>query len=101
MLTMILAGLLGGMFGPEAEGREVPGPFVPFEHMIGSWKGQGIPAANKLKGWPETHLWAWKFAKGVPVGMSIELKGDKALTRVDLTADADGKQYRLEGTDAE
>src|SRR4051794_1143939 len=107
MRVGILAGLLVVVFGGGMavaagdEGREIPAPFAPFEHLIGSWKGQGIPAANKLKGWPETHLWAWKFAKGVPVGMSIELKGDKALTKVDLTADADGKRYRLEGTDAE
>jgi YHS domain-containing protein len=69
--------------------------------MIGSWKGQGIPTANRLKGWPEKHLWAWKFAKGVPVGMSLVLEGDKALTKAELTTDAASKQYRLEGTDAE
>src|SRR4051794_22604167 len=88
MRKMILAGLLGGLLGgvaAESERREIPEPFVPFEHMIGSWKGQGIPTANRLKGWPEKHLWAWKFAKGIPVGMSLVLEGDKALTKAELT----------------
>jgi YHS domain-containing protein len=111
MRTMILglAGLWGVMLGAVVavataagpEGREIPESFVPFEHMIGSWKGQGIPTANRLKGWPEKHLWAWKFAKGAPVGMSLTLEGDKALTRATLTCDAVGKPYRLEGTDPE
>jgi YHS domain-containing protein len=107
MHKMILAGLLGVLLGgaqavaAESERREIPEPFVPFEHMIGSWKGQGIPTANRLKGWPEKHMWAWKFAKGVPVGMSLVLEGDKALTRAELTSDAATGQYRLEGTDPE
>ena len=111
MRQRILAGLLTALLGgvaaiavavaAESERREIPEPFVPFEHMIGSWKGQGIPAANRLKGWPEKHSWAWKFAKGVPVGMSIVLEGDKTLTKADLTVDPTGKQYRLEGTAAD
>jgi YHS domain-containing protein len=109
MRKMILAGLLGAILGPSLavavaagpEGREIPEPFVPFEHLIGSWKGQGIPTANRLKGWPEKHMWAWKFAKGAPVGMSLVLEGDKALVKGELTCDADGKRYRLEGTDPE
>jgi YHS domain-containing protein len=105
MRKRILAGLLGAMLGGAAavaagpDGREIPEPFLPFEHLIGSWKGQGIPTANRLKGWPEKHMWAWKFARGVPVGMSLVLEGDKALARAELTCDADGKQYRLQGTD--
>src|SRR3954468_23656617 len=107
MRRAILAGLLGVMLGGAqavaagSEGRGIPEPFVPFEHMIGSWKGQGIPAANKLKGWPEKHMWAWKFLKGTPVGMSLVLEGDKVLGKAELTSDAAGKQYRLEGTDPE
>src|SRR3954462_5301657 len=107
MRKVILAGLLGAMLGggnAVAAGRgggEIPEPFVPFEHMIGSWKGQGIPAANRLKGWPEKHMWAWKFIKGAPVGMSIVLEGDKTLAKAELTCDAVGTRYRLEGTDPE
>ena len=97
----VLAGLLGAILGSPAagaEGREIPEPLVPLEHMIGSWKGQGIPMANRLKGWPETHMWAWKFAKGVPIGMSLAFTGNKTLAKAELTC-TDGKQYRLEGTD--
>ncbi len=32
---------------------EVPAPFLPFEHMIGGWKGTAKPASNPLKGWQE------------------------------------------------
>jgi YHS domain-containing protein len=105
MRRATLAGLLGTLISGAAavaaadEGRAIPEPLVPFEHMIGSWKGHGIPTANRLKGWPETHRWAWKFARGVPVGMSVAFEGNKTFTKADLTCDPDGKQYRLEGTD--
>jgi len=107
MRKTILAGLSGAMLGGAAGRRgrvgpsEIPEPFVPFEHMIGSWKGQGIPTANRLKGWSEKHMWAWKFAKGIPVGMSLVLEGDRTLAKAELTCDAAGKQYRLEGIDVE
>lgn len=80
-------------------GREIPEPLVPLEPMIGSWKGTGVPTANRLKGWAETHRWAWKFVKGNPVGLSVELEGDKTLAKGQLSFDAAAKQYRLEGTD--
>jgi YHS domain-containing protein len=102
--AVVLAGLLGmaaslqGARGAEAPGREIPEAFVPFEHMVGSWKGMAIPSANRLKGWPETHLWAWKFARGNPIGMTIELKGDRTLVKGLLTYAPASKQYRLEGT---
>jgi YHS domain-containing protein len=67
--------------------------------MIGSWKGTAVPSANRLKGWSETHLWAWKFSKGTPVGMTVELRGDKTLASGQLSYVADSKQYRLDGTD--
>ncbi|MHC5539782.1 YHS domain-containing protein [Singulisphaera rosea] len=80
--------------------REIPEPFARFEPMIGSWKGTGVPTANRLKGWAETHVWAWKFLKGKPVGMTLEFKGDKVLTQAQLSYDAEAKHYLLEGTDA-
>jgi YHS domain-containing protein len=109
MRTWILAGLSAMLLGPlaggsraaGADGREIPAPLAPFEHMIGSWKGQGIPTANRLKGWSEKHLWAWKFAAGVPVGMAVVLEGDKTLAKAELTYDATGKTYRLQGTTPE
>src|SRR5262249_51807135 len=65
-------GFLSGVaVAADAPTLEIPEPFARFEHMIGSWKGTAVPAANRLKGWPETHRWAWKFAKGKPVGMAL------------------------------
>ncbi len=89
---------LGGGVAGAADG-EIPKAFAPLEHLIGSWKGTAVPSANRLKGWAEAHAWAWKFAGGKPVGMSLELKGDRALVRGVLSFDAAAGRYRLEGTD--
>ncbi len=101
--TTFLAGLLGVVavavaVAADTPGREIPEAFVPFEHMVGSWKGTAVPAANRLKGWQETHLWAWKFARGTPIGMTVELKGDRTLASGLLTYSADTRKYRLEGS---
>lgn len=85
--------------GEDSASPRIPEAFARFEHMIGSWKGTAVPAANRLKGWSETHVWAWRFVKGTPAGMSVELKGDRTLSRAQLNYAADAKQYRLEGTD--
>ena len=78
-----------------------PAAYAPFEHMVGSWKGTGVFEKNKLKGWPETHMWAWKFAKGKPVGMTLEITGGKVLAKAKLTQDGKTEDYRLEGADAD
>lgn len=82
-----------------SSGYDVPPALAPFEHIVGPWKGQGIPTANKLRGWPERHLWAWAFADGKPVALTVEFEGSKILARARLTHQGD--QYRLEGTDAD
>lgn len=78
---------------------EIPAAFQPFEHLIGAWKGAGIPEANKIEGWPEKHNWAWTFQNGSPSGLSIEMQGDKTLSKAKLTYDAKTKLYHLDGTD--
>jgi YHS domain-containing protein len=80
-------------------GYEIPAAFAPFEHIVGPWKGQGIPTANKLRGWPERHLWAWAFADGKPVALTVEFEGSKILAKARLTHE--GNEYRLDGTDAD
>src|SRR6266446_2507550 len=105
MRGVLVAGLLGAMLGGTAavaaddEDRPVPAEFASFDYLIGAWKGAGVPTANRVKGWNEKHMWAWKFVKGVPVGLSLELEGDKTLKKGLLSYEADKKQYRLEGTD--
>jgi len=90
-----------GLAVTDDAGIVIPPPFAPFEHLAGGWKGMGIPAANRLKGWPERHLWAWRFQGGSPVGMVISLEGDKILAKGQLTYDAATKRYKLVGTTAE
>lgn len=82
------------------KGREIPAPFAPFEYLIGSWKGTGVPTANRVRGWNETHAWAWKFEKGRPVGLTVTMEGSKALTKGQLAFDATSKKYTLTATDS-
>ena len=77
----------------------IPSQFAPFEHLVGPWKGTAIPAANKLKGWPETHFWSWKFLKGTPVGMTVEFKGSKNLKSGALNYDEATKIYTFDALD--
>jgi YHS domain-containing protein len=89
------AGLSGTFASPGLD--DVPEAFAPFDYLIGGWKGAAVPQANRLKGWQETHRWAWKFAKGTPVGMSLTLENDKILRQGDLSFEAASKTYRLQG----
>ena len=99
--AVMVGAMLGGLSSAAEEPArsEVPAAFAPFEHMIGGWKGMGIPAANRLKGWPETHHWAWKFAGGHPVAMTVTTEGGKVFKQGQLSFDAASRRYRLEGTD--
>jgi YHS domain-containing protein len=78
---------------------EVPAPYARFEGMVGGWKGTAQPAANRFKGWQESHSWAWKFAKGEPVGMTVAIEGGKVFTKAELGFDARSKRYTLAATD--
>ena len=84
-----------------AEDREVPASLEPFAYMIGSWKGAARPMANPLRGWTETHAWAWKFSKGRPIALTFTLESDKTIAKGQLSYDEAAKQYRVEGTDKE
>jgi hypothetical protein len=86
--------------GDDAGPREIPAPFAPFEYLVGRWNGNGVPkdsGAQKFRGWPETHTWAWKFAKGIPVGLTVAMEGGKVLSSGTLTYEALRKVYKFEG----
>ena len=91
--------LLATLSAAGSADEEVPAPFARFESMVGGWKGTAQPTANRLKGWPEKHSWAWKFARGVPVGMTIAVEGGKVFTRGELTFDPKANRYTLAATD--
>lgn len=97
-LSLIL-GTTSILLAVRGEDKETPSAFAAFEYLIGSWKGTGIPTANRLKGWPEKHQWAWKFQKGVPVGMTVTIEGGKILKSGRLGYDESTKTYRLDGED--
>lgn len=80
---------------------EIPAAFMPFEHVIGAWKGVGIPTANKLKGWNERHIWSWSFEGGKPVALSLELEGNKTLSKGRLTFEPATGLYTLTASDPE
>ena len=79
--------------GP-ATNPDIPAALAPFEHVVGAWKGVGIPATNKLRGWPERHLWAWAFADGKPVALAVELQDSKILKAGRLSHDPAAGRYR-------
>lgn len=85
---------------PQDAERQIPPAFATFEPLIGAWKGTGIPTANRVKGWPERHLWAWKFQDGKPVALSVRMEGGKVLSKAQLSFDPATKKYRLAGADA-
>jgi YHS domain-containing protein len=100
LVTMAGWGSAGSTSGGEAEPRNIPAPFAPLEYLVGRWNGHGIPKDNPAKqfrGWDETHTWAWMFAKGQPVGLSVSIAGGKVLTSAKLTYDTARQLYRLEG----
>ena len=62
-----------------------------------TWSAAGTGRASprtippsKFRGWTETHTWAWKFAKGKPVGLTLDDRGrkDPGGRQVDLRAGA-------------
>lgn len=103
MRLMSLLGLLAtvvmGSVSGEERRNEIPAAYARFEPLIGGWKGQGIPAKNRIKGWPERHLWSWRFAKGKPIGMALEVTGGKIVSKAQFSKDEATGKYRLEGTD--
>lgn len=100
--ALAIVGTWSGLSAVAADGSsDIPAAFKPFEHLIGAWKGAGIPEANKIRGWPEKQNWAWTFENGTPSGMSVEMDKDKTLAKAKLTYDPKTKQYHLDGTDPE
>lgn len=84
-----------------AQTTDLPEHLAPFEQLIGAWKGQGIPAANKIRGWPERHEWAWAFEKGEPVALAVKLTGNKLFATGRLSFDAAAGLYRFVATDTQ
>ena len=87
--------------GDDGDKIAAPAALAPFEYLVGGWKGQGFSAKARLRGWPERHVWSWKFLKGKPVGMSVQATGSKYLGKGEFTFDEASKTYRLTGTDPE
>lgn len=98
LVLVVAACALGEDSG--SAGREIPAAFRPLDYLVGSWKGAGVPSANKVRGWSESQAWAWKFEKGKPVGLSFTAKDDKVLAKGQVSFDASTKKYVLSGSDA-
>lgn len=91
---------LGGLGGAARDdGDALPRELAPFESLVGGWKGTGQPLANRIRGWPERHVWAWKFSKGKPVAVTLNWEGDKLLGKGTITPDPASGGYKLVGAD--
>ena len=105
LLATLLSGspaLLSGQ-AAGAEGRDLPPALVPFEYLIGRWKGQGVPRDNpsqRFRGWTETHTWAWVFVGGKPVAMSVAIEGGKVFSQGTLRYEPAGKHYSLDARES-
>lgn len=93
--------LVGPAPRPVTAQVEIPEAFAPLEYLVGGWNGTGVPVANKIKGWPEKHLWSWKFVQGKPVALTVTMQGNKLLSKGTVTYDTPARQYRLDGLDAD
>ncbi len=98
-LTIGLAGG-SGPDDPAVDDRGTPAAFATIEGLVGAWKGTAVPTANRLKGWPERHVWSWKFRDGRPVAFEFEAADGRLLTRGSLTHDPATGKYTLDGLDA-
>jgi YHS domain-containing protein len=111
MRRTLLVSLLGALLlvagraaaSQEDQDRGLSPALVPLEYLVGRWKGQGVPKDNpalRFRGWTETHIWAWVFEKGKPVGLRVEVQGGKVFTQGRLTFDPGERRYRLEASPA-
>ena len=98
-LIAAMVAVLVSVAGASRAEDEVPAPFTRFEPMVGGWKGTARPAANRVRGWGETHSWAWKFVKGTPVGVTLSIVGGKILSKGEIAYSASTKKYTIKGTD--
>lgn len=105
ILVATLATLLIGspaslaMQNADPDSRDLPPALAPFEFLIGRWKGQGVPRDNpsqRFRGWTETHTWAWVFAGGKPVGLTVSIQGGKVFGQGTLRYDPTNKLYLLD-----
>lgn len=97
--VFVLGGLGARPSLADEPSSDITAAFEPFEHLIGSWKGSGIPTADRIRGWPEQHAWSWVFDKGNPIGLSVEMTGDQTLKQARLTFDSAKDEYELSGED--
>lgn len=82
--------------GQEAKGTgDLPSTFQPLAPLIGTWKGQVAPTADRLRGWVETHEWAWAFENEQPVGMSVRFSNSRFFQEGRLSFDSTTERFRL------
>ncbi len=98
MIT-VSAGLATRAAQDDSASRDIPPALAPFEYLVGTWRGQAAPMNNpaqRFRGWPEVHSWAWIFKGGKPIGMSVSFTGDKTFASGRLTHDAANDRYHFE-----
>ena len=78
MLAIALGLAVPALRADEAGTRDIPPAFAPLEYLVGQWNGQAMPkdSAQSFRGWPETHTWAWTFAKGKPTAMTVAIAAE-------------------------
>jgi hypothetical protein len=102
VILVVLSGWVVALAADDpADSSQIPQALRRFEPLIGEWKGTTIPTANRLKGWRENHVWAWRFKAGHPVGVSVTFNQNKVLTAARIDPGDQANSYVLSGDDAE
>lgn len=78
----------------------------PFNVLVGSWKGSGVPEGTKDEraagAWTETATWSWQF-KGSDAWLTVTFEKGKHFTTGELryTPDKDAVKFTLKATAAD
>jgi YHS domain-containing protein len=88
-----------GMFAGEPAAKTAPKQALqPFNDLIGSWKGTGVPEGTrdeKQNGfWQETIIWRWQF-KGDDAWLIAEFQKGKYFSEGELRAGEKPNQFKL------
>src|SRR5947209_6181504 len=96
--VLVLAALLAPT-APSADnpsGRSPREALQPFNDLIGSWKGTGVPAGpgGRNRFWTETLRWGWRF-KGPDAWLVVSFDKSQHFTGGELRYLADQDAYQL------
>lgn len=97
-VAVVTVAVLGAASESAAAPRPAKEALQPFNDLIGSWKGTGLPAGNREEAlrnfWTESIAWQWQF-KGKDAWLKVDFAKSKNFTTGTLRYDADKDRFVL------